>query len=249
MRRTLYVCRPLLNADDLRAWAAAQGFKTTLPDMHVTIAYSREKTTWDVGRATNRLRITGGERLIEKLGDAIVLRFASSKLQDRWRQIRKAGASWDYPGYKPHVSITEGKVDVDGIKPYRGPLIFGPERFEEIEGKDMAEIAVSPNNKAVAFRGKPPRERAMPVVSKAQNGAMHAAAAGESTLGIPAKVGREFTADQAPGSVKKLPQHKGAEKRIAKLRKRGLISDRAAGKHLEGKYGGKDEQGIDAASR
>lgn len=40
-----------------------------------------------------------------------------------------------------------------------------------------------------------------------------------------------------------------ANKRIAKLRKRGLISDRAAGKHLEGRFGGKDEQGIDAASR
>lgn len=46
----------------------------------------------------------------------------------------------------------------------------------------------------------------MPVKSQAQNAAMHAAAAGKSTLGIPASVGREFTADQAPGSVKKLPQ-------------------------------------------
>ena len=45
----------------------------------------------------------------------------------------------------------------------------------------------------------------MPVVSKAQNAAMHAAKEGNSTLGIPASVGKEFTADQAPGSVKKLP--------------------------------------------
>ena len=49
----------------------------------------------------------------------------------------------------------------------------------------------------------------MPVLSKAQNAAMHAAAQGKSTLGIPAKVGKEFIADQAPGSVKRLPMRVG----------------------------------------
>lgn len=46
----------------------------------------------------------------------------------------------------------------------------------------------------------------MPAVSKAQNAAMHAAAAGHSTLGIPASVGREFVA--ATPSTKGLPAHK-----------------------------------------
>jgi hypothetical protein len=45
----------------------------------------------------------------------------------------------------------------------------------------------------------------MPAISKAQNAAMHAAAAGKSTLGIPASIGREFIKAQAPGSVRKLP--------------------------------------------
>lgn len=45
----------------------------------------------------------------------------------------------------------------------------------------------------------------MPVESKAQNAAMHAAAQGKSTLGIPASVGREFTAGQSRGEVKRLP--------------------------------------------
>lgn len=49
----------------------------------------------------------------------------------------------------------------------------------------------------------------MPVVSKAENAAMHAAAKGHSTLGIPQSVGQEFTADQPPGSVKQLPEHVG----------------------------------------
>jgi hypothetical protein len=53
----------------------------------------------------------------------------------------------------------------------------------------------------------------MPSVSKAQNAAMHAAAEGKSTLGIPQSVGKEFTSDQKPGSIKKLPERKTPAKR------------------------------------
>lgn len=50
----------------------------------------------------------------------------------------------------------------------------------------------------------------MPVVSKAQNAAMHAAAAGKSTLGIPQKVGKDFVAaGPKGGSFAKLPEKVG----------------------------------------
>lgn len=42
-------------------------------------------------------------------------------------------------------------------------------------------------------------------VSQAQRGAMHAAAEGKSTLGIPKKVGKEFVKGDEPG---KLPKRK-----------------------------------------
>lgn len=45
----------------------------------------------------------------------------------------------------------------------------------------------------------------MPPKSEAQRAAMHAAAAGHSTLGIPAKVGAEFVAADKGG---KLPKRK-----------------------------------------
>jgi hypothetical protein len=45
----------------------------------------------------------------------------------------------------------------------------------------------------------------MPAVSKAQNAAMHAAAEGHSTLGIPKKVGKEFSA--ATKHVSALPAY------------------------------------------
>jgi hypothetical protein len=55
----------------------------------------------------------------------------------------------------------------------------------------------------------------MPVVSKAQAGAMHAAAEGDSTLGIPQSVGKEFVQASHGMKVGKLPQHVGGEKRKA----------------------------------
>jgi hypothetical protein len=53
----------------------------------------------------------------------------------------------------------------------------------------------------------------MPVVSKAQNAAMHAAANGHSTLGIPSGVGKDFVNGTPAGSVKRLPERVGAKKK------------------------------------
>lgn len=41
----------------------------------------------------------------------------------------------------------------------------------------------------------------MPPRSEAQRRAMYAAASGHSTLGIPAKVGKEFVAEDKPGKL------------------------------------------------
>jgi hypothetical protein len=48
----------------------------------------------------------------------------------------------------------------------------------------------------------------MPMKSKAQNRAMHAAASGKSNLGIPKKVGKEFVKAQNGKPVRQLPERK-----------------------------------------
>lgn len=143
--RTLYVSRKLLNADELIRWAKSQGFETTMPadDMHVTVAFSRAPVDWiAVGESWSgserdgSLTITpGGARLIERFdGGAVVLLFASSELCWRHEEIKRKGASWDWPEYQPHVTLTyEGAPeDLEAIEPYRGKLVFGPEIFEEV---------------------------------------------------------------------------------------------------------------------
>jgi hypothetical protein len=141
--RTLYVNRPLVNADALFAWARRVGFKSTLPigDVHATVAFSKEPVNWsDVEPQTDGLSVpAGGARSVERLGDkgAVVLRFESPELTKRWHQFRGIGASWDWPEFKPHVTITydygAGRIDLTEIEPYDGPLDFGPEVFAEVD--------------------------------------------------------------------------------------------------------------------
>jgi hypothetical protein len=86
----------------------------------------------------------------------------------------------------------------------------------------MAETLTQPNNVKIEFRGKAARD--MPMESQAQAAAMHAAAEGRSTIGIPKSVGKKFVKDSHGQSVKKLP------KRVRQAHKRGLISDRQMAK-------------------
>lgn len=134
--RTLYVRRDVLNADEIIAWAKAQGFQSTLPadDLHVTIAFSRTPLDWmKVGEAwQSKLEIAeGGPRLMDQFGEAKVLLFRASDLEWRHDAIKAAGASWDHPEYQPHITISYGPMP-DDVDPYRGRIVLGPEIFEEV---------------------------------------------------------------------------------------------------------------------
>lgn len=142
--RSLYVSRQVTNAADILKWAKAQGFESTLPagDLHVTVAYSREPVDWmKVGNSWSggdkgTLTVSpGGPRMVEKFGGgAVVLLFGSSELSWRHRDILESGASWDWPDYNPHITITyePGDVDLSAVAPYRGKIELGPEVFEEV---------------------------------------------------------------------------------------------------------------------
>lgn len=147
--RTLYVSRPVLNADAILKWAKAQGFKA--PEkaayLHVTIAYSRAPLDWmkvpalwnsERNEAERLVIPAGGARVMERLGpkEAAVLLFISQDLTWRHSDIIAAGASWDWAEYQPHVTISYGDqaLDLDAMKAYRGRIELGPEAFEIVDG-------------------------------------------------------------------------------------------------------------------
>lgn len=148
--RTLYVSRKVLNAGAIIAWAKGQGLQLdqSADDLHVTIAYSRRPVDWmsiDGGYGPDDGNLTvpaGGPRLVERFNDGgpVVLLFSCSALRWRHEQIREAGASWDHPQYRPHITLTYEPTDIDlaAVEPFQGPIVLGPEIFEPLD-EDQGE--------------------------------------------------------------------------------------------------------------
>lgn len=137
--RTLYVRRDVLNRADIVKWAEGQGFTDIVPDLHVTIAYSKTPVDWfSVGESWSpRLEIgAGGPRQMEALGESgeyYALLITASDLRWRHAEIVERGASWDWPEYQPHISIqVGGNIDLSEVEPYQGKIILGAEIFEEL---------------------------------------------------------------------------------------------------------------------
>lgn len=142
--RPLYVRRDLLNFDEVAKWARGEGLELQ-DDAHVTILYSKTPVDWMKMGADNEWNDkseivipAGGPRVVERLGDegAIVLHFVSSRLAWHHEDMVRNGASHDYDEYAPHLTITyktPADFNIEAVKPYNGPLVFGPEIFEEIK--------------------------------------------------------------------------------------------------------------------
>lgn len=140
--KTLYVDRQLLNPIKLREWAKEQLGCECLKasDMHVTVAFSKEEVDWNkITPRDKEIHVEVEKAYPEPLGDkgAVVLKFKSDVLEKRWQHFRDKGASWDYEGYQPHVTITysyEGdKAKLKNVKPFSGRFRFGPERHKEVD--------------------------------------------------------------------------------------------------------------------
>jgi hypothetical protein len=136
---TLYVSRPVLNAAEIIAFFKAQGLDAALTpdDMHVTIAFSREPVDWSQFEPEReQIEAVGGQRKMARLGDdgdALVLKFDSAELSRRHWQFRAGGASWDWPSYEPHVTLSWQASEGLDFRPWAGVIQFGPEQFAPVK--------------------------------------------------------------------------------------------------------------------
>lgn len=141
--RTLYVARYVKNSRELMKWAREQGIPNLVAaeDLHVTIAHSRSRIDWmdiDAPWDGELLIAAGGPRVVEFMGadkKAVALLFRSDSLSYRHAIIRDAGASWDWPDYQPHITLSYDAqgFNADDAQPFTGPLRLGPEIFAEID--------------------------------------------------------------------------------------------------------------------
>jgi len=137
--RPLYVRRDVVNKEDIIAWAVSQGYERSeiVPDLHVTILYSRQAVDWmKMGNDLwgQELKVpAGGPRIMEQFGNFEVLTFAHNQLTWRHADMVQNGASHDYPDYQPHISIVKNNLFApifEKVQPYTGEIVLGPEIFE-----------------------------------------------------------------------------------------------------------------------
>lgn len=152
--RSLYMRRDVINGAEIAQWYKDQGVpEVYAPEsMHVTVVYSKQPMDWmKMGQPWDaRLEIpAGGPRVNELFGDkndVLVLLFASNELEWRHARAKEEGASDDHDGYSPHVSISlkGAGLDLSAISPWVGPIVLGPEVYEEIdESGDWREKVVT----------------------------------------------------------------------------------------------------------
>ncbi len=132
----LYVHRPLIQSDDFVAHYLKQGSPSIDPSkLHVTICYSVNPVDWESFEPNSKvLSINPFHRRISHLGKMLVMEFKSGTFQKRHNDFTRNGASWDFPSYRPHISLFETEEpNFFQLKPFRGILRFGPEQFEELD--------------------------------------------------------------------------------------------------------------------
>lgn len=122
----VYVARKLKNIDQWVSWCKSQGYTDINLDPHVTIAYSRKFFYNKKCPIANITILPQNMKSIEILGDGTVLHFKSNKLRKSWLDKIAAGATWDYPDFLPHITLSYSHQDFKGTLP-DFPLVFGSE--------------------------------------------------------------------------------------------------------------------------
>lgn len=136
-KKTLYVSRNVIDGDNLIKFAKDQGIKEIIDqkELHVTVAFSKTKVDWsEFEKDTSDLDISLKNAKLEKLWDAIVIKFDSDALQKRWKAYTDGGASWDYDDYMPHISLSyNNDQDISKMDNFSWDLTLGGEILAEID--------------------------------------------------------------------------------------------------------------------
>lgn len=118
-------------------------FDPTGYDYHCTVCYSESPFNAEgIQHKTQFFRRRSAKRRLAKFGDSVVLILGDDEnkpFRRMWKQFMSAGASYGFPKYVAHVSLSkESRLTqemLDKIPAYDGELHFGPMHVEPIRPK------------------------------------------------------------------------------------------------------------------
>lgn len=128
----LYVAvEPILSSNILlQEWAASNGIEPR-DDYHVTVLYSRKVV--HVDKQLNVEHFASPMRF-DRFGNSLVLLLEAPTLSLRHEALMSRGATYDFPVYKPHITLVgEAKEIPDPKMLPNFRLVLGNEYFEPLD--------------------------------------------------------------------------------------------------------------------
>lgn len=149
-RKGLYVCRPVLNAEQWAKWATKFGIPNPVPatEMHVSVLYSAVdvKMRPDVDAIT----VHTGRAVLVALGaedECLCLKLPAWQLQDRNWEFVMGGAMETWPVYKPHLTLSydakDFEISDDALRAMPQSVILGGEIYAALGEKVNLEAAAN----------------------------------------------------------------------------------------------------------
>jgi len=141
--KTLWLYRPLINWQDVYAWAILNGIKKLMPpeQLHLTLATCRQPVNWSgLELRQDVLEIPEGYKVVQIFGYiAKGLAFGHPAIKERHTELVDLFPTMDHPTLlRPHLTLMRG-----GKMPktaYEGKLVFGPERAQEFDETSVKNL-------------------------------------------------------------------------------------------------------------
>lgn len=136
---SVYVSRPLLNPHDLALWAEGAGLGKLLNyDVHVKVGDNRDTIDWELipaHEAPSVVLVEGGVRELAASAEGLALYFESFELSQRADDLEKAGVTFAFEQFKPHVilQVSQLPTDLKAVQPYGGKFLFGAEDYAQAD--------------------------------------------------------------------------------------------------------------------
>src|SRR5574343_188597 len=152
-----YVSRKVKNPETLYNFFKDQGVNVIpMNELHCTIAYSKKEFLLDVDNNEITIKPEQLKSKLEPLGNegAVVLKFESDEMTERFNHCIEKGATYDYPKYIPHISISyDGKdLDLNSIKVPNFDIILYDEKSEELNLDWKAKILTESANYRIILK-------------------------------------------------------------------------------------------------
>ena len=129
----IHIGRSVKITEAFAEWFIASGFESwRLRTLHVTLAYSTKPVDWRKSVFAPKheaLTLRCAERRFEVFGaQQLVLTLKSARLDERWNELKRAGASWDYQAFVPHITVGHPDDRIGKfVQPYGGNIVLNGE--------------------------------------------------------------------------------------------------------------------------